>query len=73
MKKQEYLIVNLGTPNGPTRKDIKKYLTEFLIDGRAIDLPAWKRTLFVKGVIAPFRSMKVAKEYKKLWLPKDCL
>ena len=68
MKKTGVLVVNLGTPDSPTRKDVKKYLTEFLMDGRVIDIPTWKRTLLVKGIIAPFRSVKVAKEYKKLWL-----
>ena len=68
MKKTGVLIVNLGTPNSPGRKDVKKYLTEFLMDERVIDIPTWKRTLLVKGIIAPFRSLKVAREYKKLWL-----
>ena len=62
------LIVNLGTPDSPATKDVRKYLIEFLMDERVIDVPAWKRTLLVKGIIAPFRSPKVAKEYKKLWL-----
>ncbi len=68
MKKTGVLIVNLGTPDSPSRKDVKTYLTEFLMDERVIDIPAWRRTLLVKGIIAPFRSMKVAKEYKKLWM-----
>jgi len=68
MKKTGILIVNLGTPDSPTRKDVKKYLTEFLMDGRVIDIPAFRRALLVKGIIAPFRSLKVAKEYKKLWM-----
>ena len=70
MKKTGILIVNLGTPDAPNRKAVKRYLTEFLMDGRVIDIPYWKRFLLVKGIIAPFRSMKVAKEYKKLWTPE---
>ena len=69
MEKVGVLLVNLGTPNNPGRKAVKRYLTEFLMDGRVIDIPFWKRFLLVRGIIAPFRSKKVAKEYKKLWLP----
>ncbi len=67
-KKTGVLIVNLGTPDSPGRKDVKKYLAEFLMDERVIDIPYWKRFVLVRGIIAPFRSLKVAKEYKKLWL-----
>ncbi|MEH0152927.1 ferrochelatase [Limibacter armeniacum] len=67
MKKVGILLVNLGTPNTPERSSVRKYLTEFLMDNRVIDIPYWKRSLLVKGVIAPFRSKHVAKEYKKLW------
>lgn len=62
------LLVNLGTPKSPSVRDVKNYLTEFLMDERVIDLPFIKRSLLVKGVIVPFRASKVAKEYKKLWL-----
>jgi len=68
MKKTGILIVNLGTPKSPKRADVATYLKEFLMDERVIDIPTWQRTLLVKGIIAPFRSKKVAKEYKKLWL-----
>lgn len=67
MKSIGVLVVNLGTPASPSRNDVKRYLTEFLMDERVIDIPTWKRYLLVKGIIAPFRSTKVAKEYKKLW------
>lgn len=70
MEKVGILLVNLGTPNDPGRKSVKKYLAEFLMDGRVIDIPFWKRFLLVRGIIAPFRSKKVSKEYKKLWLPE---
>jgi len=68
MSKTGILIVNLGTPDSFKRKDVKKYLAEFLMDGRVIDIPFWKRFLLVRGIIAPFRSKKVSVEYNKLWL-----
>jgi ferrochelatase len=64
------LLVNLGTPDSPSVSDVRKYLKEFLMDRRVIDIAYWKRTLLVKGIIAPFRAPKSAKEYKKLWTEK---
>ena len=61
------LLVNLGTPDSPATKDVRKYLREFLMDGRVIDIPFIPRFLLVNGIIAPFRAPKSAKEYVKLW------
>ncbi len=61
------LLVNLGTPDSPATSDVRKYLREFLMDGRVIDIPYPVRSLLVNGIIAPFRSPKSAKEYAKLW------
>lgn len=61
------LLVNLGTPDSPRVADVRKYLREFLMDGRVIDIPTWQRFLLVQGIIAPFRSPKSAAEYQKLW------
>ncbi len=64
------LLINLGTPDSPKTPDVRKYLREFLMDGRVIDIPAVFRFLLVQGIIAPFRAPKSAKEYKKLWTEK---
>ncbi|UFH54646.1 ferrochelatase [Spirosoma sp. KNUC1025] len=61
------LLVNLGTPDSPSVPDVRKYLREFLMDGRVIDIPLIPRSLLVNGFIAPFRSPKSAKIYKQLW------
>ncbi len=61
------LIVNLGTPDSPAVPDVRKYLREFLMDGRVIDVPAVPRFALVQGIIAPFRAPKSAKIYKELW------
>ncbi|MGD1839498.1 MAG: ferrochelatase [Thermonemataceae bacterium] len=61
------LIVNLGTPDSPRTPDVRKYLREFLMDGRVIDFPAFPRWLLVNLIIAPFRAPKSAKIYKELW------
>lgn len=67
MSKKGILLVNLGTPDSPAVSDVKKYLDQFLMDERVIDIPAFNRTLLVKGVIVPFRSPKTAKLYKEIW------
>ncbi|MBD2703064.1 ferrochelatase [Spirosoma sp. BT702] len=61
------LLVNLGTPDSPAVPDVRKYLREFLMDGRVIDIPLIPRSLLVNGFIAPFRAPKSAKIYKELW------
>ena len=67
MRKQGVLLINLGTPDSPSVPDVRKYLDEFLMDERVIDIPAINRTLLVKGIIVPFRGPKSAKIYKQLW------
>ena len=61
------LLVNLGTPDSPSVPDVRKYLREFLMDGRVIDIPLAPRFALVNGVIAPFRAPKSAKIYNELW------
>jgi ferrochelatase len=67
MGKKGVLLVNLGTPDSPEVKDVRKYLDQFLMDERVIDINAFKRTLLVKGIIVPFRSPKTSKLYKEIW------
>lgn len=67
MGKKGVLLVNLGTPDSPSTADVRKYLDEFLMDGRVIDVnPVWRAAL-VKGIIVPFRGPKSAKLYKEIW------
>lgn len=66
-KKTCVLLVQLGTPDSPSRSDVKKYLSEFLNDPRVIDLPAYKRKPLVNGIIVPFRTKNSAQIYQELW------
>lgn len=66
-KKTGVLVVNLGTPDEPTRSAVYRYLKEFLLDKRVIDIGFVQRNLLVRGIIAPFRSGNSAKGYQKLW------
>ncbi len=65
--KHGLLLVNLGTPDSPSPKDVKKYLTEFLTDGRVIDIPKIQRNLLVRGLIVPRRYKESAKLYQSIW------
>ncbi len=67
MKKTGVLLIQLGTPNSPSVKDVRIYLREFLNDPRVIDIPWLPRKLLVNGIIVPFRAPKSAKIYKELW------
>ncbi|MGB0524288.1 MAG: ferrochelatase [Flammeovirgaceae bacterium] len=64
------LLVNLGTPDSTKVSDVRKYLRQFLLDGRVIDISPIGRFFLVNFIIAPFRSPKSAKEYRKLWTEK---
>lgn len=66
-KKIGILLVNLGTPDSPATSDVRRYLKEFLLDPRVIDIPTIPRNLLVRGIIAPFRAPKSAKSYKAIW------
>ncbi|MBA4053863.1 MAG: ferrochelatase, partial [Marivirga sp.] len=64
------LLVNLGTPDSPSVKDVRSYLSQFLNDPRVIDIPWLARKILVNLIIVPFRAPKSAAIYKKLWTAK---
>jgi len=61
------VIVNVGTPDKPDIRPVRKYLTEFLNDKRVIDLSWLTRKILVNLIIIPFRIRKSTALYKKLW------
>lgn len=61
------LLVNLGTPKSYNPKDVKRYLNQFLTDGRVIELKAPLRQLLVRGLIVPKRYKESASLYKEIW------
>lgn len=67
MSKKAVLLVNVGTPDSPKVRDVKRYLKEFLNDRRVITLPKVSRKLLVNGIIVPFRAKKSSDLYKSLW------
>ncbi|MDB5203730.1 MAG: ferrochelatase [Ferruginibacter sp.] len=61
------LLMNLGSPDSTDTKDVKKYLDEFLMDERVIDVPYLLRLFLVRGLITPSRAPKSAEAYKTIW------
>ena len=62
------LLVNLGTPDAPDTTSVRRYLREFLMDRRIIEVSPliWWPILF--GPILTFRPKKSAAAYQKIWL-----
>ncbi len=61
------LLVNLGTPDSPSVKDVRRYLREFLMDPHVVSLPWLARALLVYGLILPFRPKQSAHAYQQIW------
>jgi ferrochelatase len=68
--KTAVILLNVGTPDSSSVKDVRKYLSEFLNDPRIIDIPWLLRKILVNLIIVPFRAPKSAKLYQLLWTEK---
>jgi len=64
------LLLQLGTPNAPTPKALRRYLRQFLSDRRVIRVPRMIWLPLLYGIILPFRAPKSAKLYQKIWRPE---
>src|SRR5208282_5864614 len=60
------LLVNLGSPDSPSVPDVRRYLNEFLMDGRVIDTP-WLVRRLVVGMILINRPKESGHAYEKVW------
>jgi len=60
------LLVNLGSPESPSVPDVRRYLNEFLMDKRVIDVP-WLMRRFIVGMILINRPKESAHAYEKIW------
>ncbi len=64
------LLVNLGSPDSTTVGDVRRYLREFLMDGRVLDAPWPVRFCVVHFGILPSRPKATAHAYEKIWTPE---
>ncbi len=62
------LLVNLGTPDAPTPKAVKRYLKQFLSDRRVVELPPLLWQPILRGIILNTRPAKSAANYAKVWM-----
>ena len=60
------LLVNLGSPDSPKVSDVRRYLNEFLMDGRVIDV-AWPLRRLLVGLILIKRPHESGEAYEKIW------
>ncbi|MEO8454102.1 MAG: ferrochelatase [Sphingomicrobium sp.] len=61
------LLINLGTPDAPEARAVRRYLAEFLSDRRVVEIPAvaWKPILH--GFILRTRPRRSAEAYNQVW------
>jgi ferrochelatase len=62
------LLINLGTPQAPTRQEIRRYLAEFLSDPRVIEIPRYLWWPILHGLILRLRPGKLAPRYREIWM-----
>ncbi|MCF6310900.1 MAG: ferrochelatase [Verrucomicrobiales bacterium] len=70
MSKQGILLVNLGSPDSTDVGDVRRYLRQFLMDGKVLDAPYPIRFCVVHFAILPSRPKESAEAYKKIWQPE---
>lgn len=63
------LLVNLGSPQAPTRREVRRFLREFLLDSRVVELPRLLWWPLLDGLIIPLRAGRVARAYGAIWGP----
>ena len=64
------LFCNLGTPDAPTPKAVRRYLAEFLSDHRVVEIPRLLWMIILHGIILRFRPAKSAAKYASIWTPE---
>ena len=64
------LLVNLGTPDEPTTKAVRRYLAEFLWDPRVVEVPRPLWWLILHLGILRFRPSRSAEAYSQVWSEK---
>ena len=70
MNKKGLLLINLGSPDSTSVPDVRKYLREFLMDGRVLDIPWPIRWCVVNLAILPMRPAQSAEAYAQVWTPE---
>ncbi|WP_175815331.1 ferrochelatase [Burkholderia diffusa] len=64
------LLINLGTPDAPTPRAVRRYLAEFLSDPRVVEIPQVVWQILLRTLILPLRGRASAKKYAAVWMPE---
>ncbi|WBQ15256.1 ferrochelatase [Sphingobium yanoikuyae] len=63
------LLINLGTPDAPDAKSVRRYLAEFLSDPRVVEIPQIIWQPILRGAVLTTRPKKSAHAYQQVWMP----
>lgn len=66
-QKTGILLTNLGSPDAPTAKALRRYLKEFLSDPRIVEIPRLVWMIILHGIILRVRPKRSAKLYESIW------
>ena len=69
MSKADHLV-NLGSPDDTSVPAVRRYLREFLMDGRVLDVSWLLRFCIVHFAILPSRPKQSAHAYQSIWTPE---
>jgi ferrochelatase len=61
------LLINLGTPDAPEVRAVRRYLAEFLSDPRVIEVPMFAWRPILHGIVLRTRPRKSAEAYNQIW------
>ena len=61
------ILTNLGTPDAPDPKAVRRYLAEFLSDRRVVEIPAFAWQPVLRGIVLRTRPKKSAEAYRQIW------
>jgi ferrochelatase len=61
------LLINLGTPDAPEARAVRRYLKQFLSDRRVVEIPQILWQPILRGVVLTTRPRKSAHAYRQVW------
>ena len=64
------ILANLGTPDSLSTQAVRKYLQQFLMDRRVVEVPRFIWCWILHFIILVFRPGSSAKKYSKVWTKK---
>lgn len=66
-RKVGVLLINLGTPDAPDARAVRRYLKEFLSDRRVVEIPQLVWQPILRGAVLTTRPKKSAHAYGQVW------